>query len=72
MAQNRNRSNHVKIENLPTHMTDCRELLSHLELAGNVQVGMEIFPVLKVSAHGAHVQETKASLLNQKLTLKTY
>ena len=42
MAQNRNRTNHVKIDNLPTHMTDCRELLSHLELAGNVQVGMEL------------------------------
>ena len=42
MAQNRNRSNHVKIDNLPPHMTNCRELLSHLELAGNVQVGMEL------------------------------
>jgi len=37
MAQNQNRSNHVRVDNLPPNMTDCRELLSQMELAGNVQ-----------------------------------
>jgi hypothetical protein len=38
MAQHQNRSNHVRVDNLPPNMTDCRELLSQMELAGNVQV----------------------------------
>ena len=38
MAQHQNRSNHVRVDNLPPNMTDCRELLSQLELGGNVQV----------------------------------
>ena len=37
MAQHQNRSNHVRVDNLPPNMTDCRELLSQMELAGNVQ-----------------------------------
>ena len=41
MAQNRNRSNHVRVDNLPQNLTDCRELLSHLELGGNVQVELK-------------------------------
>ena len=37
MAQHQNRSNHVRVDNLPPNMADCRELLSQLELGGNVQ-----------------------------------
>ena len=38
MAQNQNRSNHVRVDNLPPNLADCSELLQKLELGGNVQV----------------------------------
>jgi len=37
MAQNQNRSNHVRVDNLPPNMADCRELLCQLKIVGNVQ-----------------------------------
>ena len=40
MAQNQNRSNHVRVDNLPPNMADCRELLCQLKIVGNVQVGI--------------------------------
>lgn len=71
MAQNRNRSNHVKIDNLPPHMTNCRELLSHLELAGNVQDLVAISPTSVVASYQMRMMAEQAVFALNGLTMSS-
>ena len=65
MAQHQNRSNHVRVDNLPPNMTDCRELLSQMELAGNVQV--KIWSGSNEAHEDWHREEVQMQLVFQKL-----
>jgi len=60
MAQHQNRSNHVRVDNLPPNMTDCRELLSQLELGGNVQDLVAISPTSVVASYQMRMMAEQA------------
>jgi hypothetical protein len=60
MAQNANRSNHVRVDNLTPNLPDCRELLHQLELGGNVQDLVAISSTSVVASYQMRIMAEQA------------